>query len=252
MNRNELERFLEDSLESAKFEDYSPNGLQVEGRQEISRIITGVTASQALLDAAILRGADTLIVHHGYFWKGESPRIVGYRRQRLATLLRHDLNLFAYHLPLDAHPTLGNNARWAAALGWQTQGHFGAQDIGCWGELPGEGCTLAELAAQLRETLGRPPLVIGEATRPLKRIAWCSGGAQNYIEAARALGVDAYLSGEISEQTPHVARETGLAYLACGHHATERFGPQALAEAVQATFAAAGVTCEFVEVENPA
>ena len=130
MNREELERFLDQVLESGKFGDYSPNGLQVEGRARVARVLTGVTASQALLDEAVRRGADTLIVHHGYFWKGESPRVVGYRRQRLATLLQHDINLLAYHLPLDAHPELGNNAQWAQAMGWQPEGRFGDQEIG--------------------------------------------------------------------------------------------------------------------------
>lgn len=249
MNREELERFLDQVLESGKFGDYSPNGLQVEGRARVARVLTGVTASQALLDEAVRRGADTLIVHHGYFWKGESPRVVGYRRQRLATLLQHDINLLAYHLPLDAHPELGNNAQWAQAMGWQPEGRFGDQEIGWWGRLAGEGCSLGALAQDLARQLGRPPLVVGEGSRPIRRIAWCSGGAQGYLEAAAALGVDAYLSGEISEQTTHLARETGVAYLACGHHATERFGPRALAAHLRQ---ALGLDCEFVDIANPA
>jgi dinuclear metal center YbgI/SA1388 family protein len=249
MDREKLERLLEKILESARFEDYSPNGLQVEGQREIARVITGVTASQALLDEAVRRGADTVIVHHGYFWKGESPRIVGYRRQRLATLIKHDINLFAYHLPLDAHPALGNNAQWGKAMGWRCLGHFGDQNIGCWGELPEKAQTLEQLVAQLERTLGRKPLAVGKATRPIRRVAWCSGGAQGYIDAALELGVDAYLSGEISEQTPHIAQENGLAYLACGHHATERFGPRALAAYLRQK---AKLDCEFVDMDNPA
>ncbi len=249
MNRDELERFLDQVLESGKFGDYSPNGLQVEGRARVARVLTGVTACQDLLDEAVRRGADTLIVHHGYFWKGESPRVVGYRRQRLATLLQHDINLLAYHLPLDAHPELGNNAQWAQAMGWQPEGRFGDQEIGWWGRLAGEGCSLDALAQDLARQLGRPPLVVGEGSRPIRRIAWCSGGAQGYLEAAAALGVDAYLSGEISEQTTHLARETGVAYLACGHHATERFGPRALAAHLRQ---AQGLDCEFVDIANPA
>ncbi|MDD3481514.1 Nif3-like dinuclear metal center hexameric protein [Azovibrio restrictus] len=249
MNREELERFLDQVLESGKFGDYSPNGLQVEGQPQVARVLTGVTASQALLDEAVRRGADTVIVHHGYFWKGESPRVVGYRRQRLATLLKHDINLLAYHLPLDAHPELGNNAQWALAMGWQPEGRFGDQQIGWWGRLAGEGCSLDVLARDLALKLGRPPLVVGEGSRLIRRIAWCSGGAQGYLEAAAALGVDAYLSGEISEQTTHLARETGVAYLACGHHATERFGPQALAAHLRQ---ALGLDCEFVDIANPA
>jgi dinuclear metal center YbgI/SA1388 family protein len=248
MNRGELEGFLEMLLESAKFSDYSPNGLQVEGRAEIQRVVVGVTASQELIDEAVRRKADALIVHHGFFWKGESPRVIGYRRRRLSTLLFHDINLFAYHLPLDAHPELGNNAQWAAAMGWRTQGRFGQQDLGCWGE-PAQPCSLIQLAEMLAAKLERKPLVIGDENREIRRIAWCSGGAQGYIEAALALGVDAYLSGEISEQTPHVARENNLAYLACGHHVTERFGPRALAERLQKE---TGLACAFVDCPNPA
>ncbi|MDR1350966.1 MAG: Nif3-like dinuclear metal center hexameric protein, partial [Zoogloeaceae bacterium] len=190
--------------------------------------------------------------HHGFFWKGENPCLVGYRRQRVATLIAHDLNLFAYHLPLDAHPELGNNAQWAKAMGWRVCGRFGRQDMGFWGELP-EPCRLAELAARLTATLKRPPLVIGAEDRRVQRIAWCSGGAQGYIEDALALaettGIDAYLSGEISEQTPHVAQESHIAYLACGHHASERFGPQALAAWLQS---ATDLDCEFIDCPNPA
>lgn len=248
MNQWELERFLDTLLESAKFSDYSPNGLQVEGRAEVRRVVVGVTASQELMDEAILREADALIVHHGYFWKGASPCITGYRRKRLARLLAHDLNLFAYHLPLDAHPELGNNAQWGAAMGWQTLGHFGQQDLGCVGELA-HPCRLSELADALTLQLERKPLVIGDENREIRRIAWCSGGAQGYIEAALALGVEAYLSGEISEQTPHIAKENNIAYLACGHHATERFGPRALAKRLQKEL---GLDCVFVDCPNPA
>jgi dinuclear metal center YbgI/SA1388 family protein len=249
MDREQLGQLLDELLETANFSDYSPNGLQVEGQNRVARIITGVTASQALLDAALCRDADTIIVHHGYFWKGESPCIVGYRRQRLATLIKRDINLFAYHLPLDAHPALGNNAQWGKAMGWQRLGHFGEQNLGCWGIWPEAGGTLEKLAARLEQTLGRKPVAVGQTDKPIRRIAWCSGGAQAYIDAALALGVDAYLSGEISEQTPHVARENGLAYLACGHHATERFGPRALAAYLRETH---GLDCEFIDVDNPA
>lgn len=248
VEREELLRFLDETLESAKFADYCPNGLQVEGCARVKRVVTGVTASQALLDAALADGADTLIVHHGYFWKNESPRITGLRRQRLATVLKHDLNLIAYHLPLDAHPELGNNAGWAAAMGWQTRGRFGEQALGCWGDNSRPEETLAELAARLTAVLGRAPLCIGAPERPIRRLAWCSGAAQGYLEAAAELGVDAYLSGEISEATVHVARETGVAYLACGHHATERFGPRALAEVLRQRF---GLSARFIDCDNP-
>ncbi|MPN20747.1 GTP cyclohydrolase 1 type 2 [bioreactor metagenome] len=193
------------------------------------------------------RNADAILVHHGYFWKGEDGRVTGIRRKRLSSLLANDINLLAYHLPLDAHPELGNNAQLAQRLGWVEEGRFGEQDIAWLGSLVGPG-TLAELAADVARVLGRAPLVIGEGSKLIRRIAWCSGGAQSYFEQAIALGVDAYLSGEISEQTVHLARESGVAYLAAGHHATERFGVQALAEHVAQQF---GIACEFVDLDNP-
>ncbi len=243
----ELVEYLDRLLEPAKFRDYCPNGLQVEGRAEVRRVLTGVTASQALLDAAVAEGADAILVHHGYFWRGEDGRITGMRKRRLASLLNHDISLLAYHLPLDAHPQLGNNAQWAAALGWQALGRFGEQDIGWFGELP-QAKPLSELAADLGAVLQRQPLVIGNDTQPVRRLAWCSGGAQGYFEQAIALGVDAYVSGEISEQTVHLARESGVAYLAAGHHATERFGARALAAHLAVNF---GLECRFVDVDNP-
>lgn len=247
MKREELVSYLDGLLMPGKFRDYCPNGLQVEGRSEIRRIVAGVTASQALLDAAVARNADAILVHHGYFWKGEDGRVTGIRRQRLATLLNNDINLLAYHLPLDAHPEFGNNAQLAQKLGWVPDGRFGEQDIAWTGTLA-EPDDLAGLTARVAGVLGRQPLVLGEATRPIRRIAWCSGGAQGYFEQAIALGVDAYLSGEISEQTVHLARESGVAYLAAGHHATERYGAQALAGHLAQQF---GIDCEFIDLENP-
>ncbi len=247
MKREELVDYLDGLLVPGKFRDYCPNGLQVEGRAEIVRLVAGVTASQALLDVAVARNADAILVHHGYFWKGEDGRVTGIRRKRLASLLANDINLLAYHLPLDAHPELGNNAQLAQRLGWVEEGRFGEQDIAWLGSMVGPG-TLAELAADVARVLGRAPLVIGEGSKLIRRIAWCSGGAQSYFEQAIALGVDAYLSGEISEQTVHLARESGVAYLAAGHHATERFGVQALAEHVAQQF---GIACEFVDLDNP-
>ncbi|MDX9707232.1 MAG: Nif3-like dinuclear metal center hexameric protein [Azospira sp.] len=247
MNRDELARHLDETLATAQFRDYCPNGLQVEGRPEVRRIVAGVTASQALIDAAIARRADALLVHHGWFWKGEDGRITGLRRQRIGALLAHDINLFAYHLPLDAHPELGNNAQLAARLGWTAEGRFGEQDIGWLGRVDTP-TTAGELAARIATGLGREPLLIGEATRPVARIGWCSGGAQGYFEQAIALGVDAYVSGEISEQTVHLARESGVAYLAAGHHATERGGVAALAAHLAERF---GLECEFVDIDNP-
>lgn len=247
MKREELVDYLDGLLVPGKFRDYCPNGLQVEGCSEITRIVAGVTASQDLLDAAIERHADAILVHHGYFWKGEDGRVTGIRRRRLASLLANDINLLAYHLPLDAHPELGNNAQLAHLLGFVPEGRFGEQDIAWLGALA-EPCDLPSLASRIADVLGRQPLVVGGGDRLIRRIGWCSGGAQGYFEQAIALGVDAYLSGEISEQTVHLARESGVAYLAAGHHATERYGVRALAGHLSQQF---GVACEFVDLDNP-
>ncbi len=248
MRREELARYLDELLQAAKFRDYCPNGLQVEGRDEVRRIVAGVTASQKLLDLAVARHADAVLVHHGYFWKGEDPRVTGLRRRRLATLLKSDLSLFAYHLPLDAHPELGNNAQLAARFGWQPEGRFGEQEIGWYGSLPAP-ASLAEVAAGVATVLGRQPLLLGDPARSIRRVAWCSGGAQGYFEQAIELGVDLYLSGEVSEPTLHLAEESGVAYLGAGHHATERYGVQALAAHLER---ALGVECEFIDLDNPA
>ena len=247
MERQQLVVYLDGLLQPAKFRDYCPNGLQVEGRAAVRHVVAGVTASQALLDHAVACGADTLLVHHGYFWKGEDGRVTGIRRSRLKTLLQNDLNLLAYHLPLDAHPDLGNNAQLASRLGWAAEGRFGEQDIAWLGSV-GAATTAGELAAQLAANLARQPQLIGDPQRPLKRLAWCTGGAQAYFEQAIALGVDAFVSGEISEPTVHLARESGVAYLACGHHATERYGVAALAAHLNAH---CGLRCEFVDIDNP-
>ena len=247
MKRDELVRYLDELLEPGRFRDYCPNGLQVEGAGDVRRIVAGVTASQALIDAAIERGADTLLVHHGWFWRGEDGRVAGYRKTRLRSLLLHDINLMAYHLPLDAHAEFGNNAQLASHLGWQVEGAFGEQDLGCVGRVM-RPVALSSLAQSIASGLGRQPLIIGDETRNVSRIAWCSGGAQGYFEQAVALGVDAFLSGEISEQSVHLARESGVAFIAAGHHATERFGVRSLARHISERF---GVVCEFVDIDNP-
>ncbi len=247
MKCEELVEYLDGLLEPGKFRDYCPNGLQVEGRPAVRRVVAGVTASQALLDAAVACDADAILVHHGYFWKGEDARVTGLRKRRLGTLLAHDINLLAYHLPLDAHPVLGNNAQLASRLGWQPDGRFGEQDIAWLGRSTDQEDAFS-LAARVSRVLGREPLLVGGSARPVRRIAWCSGGAQGYFEQAIALGVDAYISGEISEQTVHLARESGVAYLACGHHATERYGVQALAAHLAEN---CGLDCRFVDIDNP-
>ena len=245
--REELRAYLDSLLDATRFRDYCPNGLQVEGRERIQRIVCGVTASQALIEAAIERRADALLVHHGWFWKTEDGRVTGFRRQRMARLLEHDINLFAYHLPLDAHPTLGNNAQLALRLGWTVTGRFGEQDIGFVG-VPPAPTSAGELARHMEQVLGRAPMLVGSPTRDVKRIAWCSGGAQDYFEAALAAGADVFVSGEISEQTVHLARETGMAFIAAGHHATERYGVMALGVHLAEKF---GIDCEFVDIDNP-
>ncbi len=247
MKRDELMRYLDELLESARFKDYCPNGLQVEGRSEIRRIVAGVTASQALVDQAVARGADALLVHHGWFWRGEDGRVTGFRKKRLQTLLTHDINLIAYHLPLDGHAEFGNNAQLAQRLGWTVEGRFGEQDVGWYGRLD-ETRTLGEVTRRVSAELGREPLVIGAETQQVSRIAWCSGGAQSLFEAALSLGVQVFLSGEISEQHVHLARESGVAYLAAGHHASERYGVEALAAHLAAKF---GLDCAFIDIDNP-
>ena len=247
LSRDALRRYLDDMLQPARFRDYCPNGLQVEGQAEIRRLVTGVTASQALLDAAIERKADAILVHHGYFWRGEDGCITGIRKRRLSTLLRNEVSLFAYHLPLDAHPELGNNAQLALACGWQPEGRFGDQDLGWYGSLPAG--LLRDLVPRVEAVTGHPLLVLGDLERTVRRVAWCSGGAQGYFEAAISLGVDLFVSGEVSEPTVHLARESGVAYLAAGHHATERFGVRALGEHLASRF---GLFVEFVDIDNPA
>ena len=247
MQRTELDEYLAQYLEVARFRDYSPNGLQVEGRASVERLITGVTASLALLEAAIEARADAVLVHHGYFWRGEDARIIGTRRRRIGLLVEHDVNLFAFHLPLDAHPEVGNNAQLGRVLGFPVAGRFGEQELGMYGALD-DSVTLDSIARRLEERLQRPPLVVGEASSPVRRIAWCTGAAQGYLEDAIRLGVDLYVTGEVSEQTVHLSRETGVAFIAAGHHATERYGVQALGEHLAQRF---GIEHRFIDIPNP-
>lgn len=246
MDRNELAAYLDGLLECGRFRDYCPNGLQVEGHPEVRRLVCGVTASQALLEAALAADADAVLVHHGYFWRGEDGRITGIRRARLKTLLENDISLYAYHLPLDAHAELGNNAQLARRMDWAVEGRFAEQEIGFLGRTTG---TAGALAEKLAHRLGRLPLLVGDASRQLGRIAWCSGGAQGYFEQAIAAGADVYVSGEISEQTVHLAQESGVPYIAAGHHATERYGVQALGAHLAERL---GIECRYVELDNPA
>ena len=249
--RDELAACLDRLLEPGRFRDYGPNGLQVEGRHTVRRLASGVTASLAFIDAAVAAGADTLLVHHGLFWRGQDGRVTGWMRRRLGALLAHDLNLFAYHLPLDAHPALGNNAQLGVRLGLKAASPFGEQDLGCLGEplASGEPTTAQDWGARVERTLGRAPTLIPGDGRPVRRVAWCTGGAQGYFEAAIAAGADLFLTGEISEPQAHIARESGVAFLACGHHATERYGAPAVGAEVARQL---GIEHQFIEIENPA
>lgn len=251
IHRNEVLSALDALLQPEQFRDYGPNGLQVEGGAHVRKIVSGVTASRALIEAAISAGADTLLVHHGLFWRGQSGCVTGWMKQRLALLLAHDINLLAYHLPLDAHPELGNNAQLARHLGLVGHASFGEQNLGWLGERAnGPGFDSAQaLADHVAYKLNRPVALIDKAQIAIKKIAWCSGGAQSYFEAAIAAGADAFITGELSEPQAHLARECGVAYLACGHHATERYGAPAVAAHVAAQF---GLEHEFIDIDNPA
>ncbi len=247
-SRNEVESYLHGVLDVGRFRDYGPNGLQVEGSPEIHRLVSGVTASRALIEAAIADGADSILVHHGLFWRGQDGRITGWLKQRLELLLAHQINLFAYHLPLDAHPEFGNNVQFGARLQLAADARFGEQDLGFMATASPP-LAVADLRERLSQALGRAPTIVEGDGRPLRRIAWCTGGAQGYFEAAIAAGADAYLTGEISEPQAHYARETGVVFLACGHHASERYGAPALAAHVAQKF---GLAHRFIEIDNPA
>ena len=236
-------------LQPERFKDYGPNGLQVEGRPQIQKIVSGVTASRELIDAAIQAKADAVFVHHGLFWRGQDGRVVGWMKERLQRLLAHDINLYAYHLPLDAHPELGNNAQLGKVLGLKADAWCGDQNLVCVGQAPTDFASAAALSAHVEACLGRAVTCIAPHDKTLKRIAWCSGGAQSYFESAIAHGVDAFITGEISEPQAHIAKETGVAFLACGHHATERYGAPAVAAHVAASL---GLVHEFIDIHNPA
>ena len=246
-DRAEIEAWLAGCLTPDAFRDYGPNGLQVEGRREVRRLVSGVTASLAFIDAAVAAGADALLVHHGLFWRGQDGRLTGWLRQRVAALLAHDLSLFAYHLPLDAHAEFGNNAQFGRRLGLQADARFGDQQLGFIGAA--SETTLDALSRRVTQALQRAPTVVAGDGRALRRIAWCTGGAQGYFDAAIAAGADAFVTGEISEPQAHLARETGVAFVAAGHHATERYGAPALGAHVAQLF---GLEHEFIDVDNPA
>ncbi len=248
-NLADLLAYTDDLLEAHRFKDYCPNGLQIEGKPVIRKLVSGVTASLALIEAAITAQADALLVHHGYFWRNEAPCLVGIKRQRVMHLLAQQINLIAYHLPLDAHPVYGNNAQLAEVLGFVVDGRFGPNDpaIGMHGHLQ-RPMQAADLAQQIGRQLNRVPMHIGENTKTINTIAWCSGAAQDYLHAAIDMGVDAFLTGEISEWCVHAARESGVHFFAAGHHATERYGISALGKHLAQHV---GIEHEFIDVDNP-
>ena len=251
VDRDQVHRALDEELNSAAFNDYCPNGLQVEGSAVISRLVSGVTASQALIDRALELEADAILVHHGYFWRGEDPCLVGMKGRRVSALIRANINLFAYHLPLDNHPTLGNNAGLGRALKFSSWKRLKECDPG-YPVFTGkykESRLLYEVSQDLSEVLGRSVTIVGEADTAIRSVAWCTGGGQGYIDDAADAEVDLFITGEISEQTVHVARERNIAFIAAGHHATERFGAKALGEWLAKKF---GIEHEFVDIDSPA
>jgi dinuclear metal center YbgI/SA1388 family protein len=247
MKLSELVDYTGQLLQVERFRDYCPNGLQLEGRPDVQVVVSGVTASMALLERAAELGADLVLVHHGYFWKGEDARVVGIKRNRLKFLLEQDISLVAYHLPLDAHPEFGNNARLGSLLEFNIEGWFGEQSIAAHGTLK-QSMTLGELGRSISVILAREPMLVGDPNKRLSRVAWCTGAAQDYLELAVNLGVDAFITGEVSERTVHIARESGVAFIAAGHHATERYGIQALGEHLSQRF---GISHHFVDIDNP-
>ncbi len=244
MQLDELCHFCDDYLSINEFQDFCPNGLQIEGKNNINHLVTGVTASLELIDAAIEQNADAILVHHGYFWKGEAPALVGYKGKRIRQLMQNDISLLAYHLPLDFHPTVGNNAQLALRMGWlvtEQQDHLWIGEVA-------EPCCVDAVLDELGEKIDSNPLLIAGGDHPVHRIAWCTGAAQSYIEQALEQGVDLFISGEISEQTVHIARETGIHYIAAGHHATERYGVQAIGDIIANRF---DIHHEYIEIDNP-
>ncbi|WP_416308368.1 Nif3-like dinuclear metal center hexameric protein [Neptunicella sp. SCSIO 80796] len=250
INNKQLLTELDNLLKPDKVKDYCPNGLQVEGKLQISKLVTGVTASQALIDKAIECQADAIFVHHGYFWKGEDERITGMKKRRIQALLNHDINLYAYHLPLDIHPELGNNARLANILGLKVSGGLeinNPQSVAMQGYFESS-ISVKELEQRIATKLKRQPLVEKCGEDSIKTVAWCTGGGQGYIDLAASQGIDAFITGEASEQTIHTAREMGIHFFAAGHHASERYGAKAVGEYLAENF---GLDVTFIDIDNP-
>lgn len=250
IERKQLLAAFDALLQPERFKDYGPNGLQVEGRNDIQKIVSGVTASLALIEAAVAVQADAIFVHHGLFWRGHDGRVTGWLRQRLRLLLQHDINLFAYHLPLDAHAELGNNAQLGIRLGFVGHERFGEQQLGWLGNAPQPVMASPQaLASHVEASLGRPVTLVAAKSGPMQRVAWCTGGAQGYFEAAIAAGADVFITGEISEPQAHYAHECGVSFIACGHHASERYGAPAVVEHLAAEL---GLEHVAIDIDNPA
>lgn len=249
MQNIELEKIINDFLQISLYRDYAPNGLQVEGKKEIKKIVTGVTACQRLLDQAAKHDADAVIVHHGFFWKNEPVTITGIKYKRIKTLLQHDINLFGYHLPLDGHPVIGNNALLASLLNITVDKRDDMTDLLFKGQLITP-TTATQLKNQIEQVLQRTVLFCGDdAPSVIKRVGWCSGGGQDFIEQAALGGCDAFITGEVSERTIHLAREYGINFFAAGHHATERCGIKALGDWIMKNY---DLDVEFIDIDNPA
>ena len=248
MNNSQFEGYLNEILRPYDFDDYAPNGLQVEGRREIRSVAFGVTASLELIEKAAEHGADALVVHHGWFWKSEPRTIVGMRWKRMKAIMNADMNLYGYHLPLDAHPELGNNARFAESIGLKIVDRIGPAELVCIGEF-NKSIRASDLASRLEAELDRTPLVLGDASKLVGRVGICTGAAQDFIGLAKSAGCDAFISGEASERTTYEAREQDIVYFACGHHATERFGVKALMNRIAHDHPQ--LKLEYIEVDNP-
>jgi dinuclear metal center YbgI/SA1388 family protein len=248
--REVIESYLNEILQISQFKDYCPNGLQVQGKASIKKVVTGVTCSLALIERAIMERADAILVHHGWFWKNDDPRVVGQLYARMKLLMEHDINLLAYHLPLDQHAKFGNNVQLAKTLGLKIEGQSKTNPMVWYGSLGGKNkeTSLGKFASHTEKVLSRTPMVIGDLKKPVARVAWCTGGAQGYISDAATLGADVYISGEISEQTTHAARELGIAYISAGHHATEKYGIQALGNQLAKEF---NIKHVFIDIPNP-
>ncbi len=250
MQTKALHVWLDKLLKPDNYSDYCPNGLQVEGGDQLDLIVTAVTASQAAIEHAVACGAQALLVHHGLFWRGDGAPVVGMLKQRLSLLLAHDINLFAYHLPLDCHTEFGNNAEMARALLWQIHGDMcfnGVAGLGCWSELA-EVVEPEQLRQDLHEVIKQKPQFYSGGQHAIKRVGWCTGAAQDGIVKASELGLDAYISGEVSERTVYQARELGIHYFAVGHHASERFGVRILGDHIAS---AHGIEHQFFDDDNP-